>query len=132
MAQNRPLGNASSLGGSFERLEHYLSWPLKLCKFTGWKKLEVLQGLFEQRPENPALFSALRVFLQQGTAALLWGGTGRHSVPQSTGPPQGLPSHPCLAITLFGWLHSLHFTNMIKRTDLKKKKAKRTNVTSQA
>lgn len=102
VAQNRPLGTASSLGGSFERQEHYLSWPLKWFKFTGWKELEVLQGLFEQTPENPARFSALRVSLRRGTSALLW---------EAFRPPKlrspGGTTTPSLSCNSFVWLAAL-------------------------
>lgn len=102
VAQNRPLGTASSLGGSFERQEHYLSWPLKWFKFTGWKELEVLQGLFEQRPENPAGFSALRVSLRQGTSALLW----EAFRPPKRRSPVGA-TKPSLSCNSFVWLAAL-------------------------
>lgn len=66
---------------------------------------------------------------EHGCPAL--GGTWTHSVPQSAGPSQGLLSHPCLSIALFGWLHSLHFFKYDKISRFLKKSKKNKCVTLQ-
>jgi len=78
----------------------------EIMQFTGWKELEALQGLFEQRPENPAHSSALRVSLRQGMAALLGDGHGEaFSAPHHRSPSRA--TKLCLPRNSFIWLATL-------------------------
>ena len=114
VAQKSRLGNASSLGGSLERLEWYLNWPLKLCNLQGGKSWRPYRAcLNKDQKIQPTL---LPWGSPCGKAWLHCLGMGmeRHSVPHTTGPPLGLPSYASPEIALFGWPHSLLFINMIK------------------